>query len=204
MKRIFAVIILCLVSASLFAQSRISYSFEVSAGAGVWKGPLATVAPEFVAQYSLGGDFKLGAGAGLRLGAPCFQHITKNGSSSRTFCLEVDVPVFLRLGYGSGKLLFNLDAGYSIGVLSMLGSGWSPGGMIEPRYGGIFFEPQVGIKTGEKRFLALGVLLQQSMVRNYVTTVTGTPADPSYSTQTKVNTQLLLTPAITIRYGFGF
>lgn len=66
MRQAISLLILCLVSFSLSAQSRFSYSVEMSVGAGVWKGPFFIVAPEFVAQYDLGAGFKVGAGTGVR------------------------------------------------------------------------------------------------------------------------------------------
>lgn len=51
MKKSISVIIFLLVSILLPAQSRFSCSLELMSGAGVWKGPLFTVAPELVVQY---------------------------------------------------------------------------------------------------------------------------------------------------------
>lgn len=204
MKKIFGLLILCLTTFSLQAQNHFSYSAEVAAGVGIGRGPLATVTPQFVAQYELGGGFKLGAGAGLRFALPCLQYITKSGTHERTFCDEFDIPVFLRLGYGKEKFYANVDAGYAIGILSFFGSGWVPGGKKEPCYNGFFVEPHFGLRLGRHSALALGVLLQQSVVSNHVHTVTGTMGDPSYSESSTVTTQKLLTPAITLRYAFIF
>ena len=203
MKKILGLLILCLTSFSLQAQNRFSYSAEVAAGVGVGRGPLATVTPQFVAQYELGGGFELGTGAGLRFALPCLQYITKNGTHERTFCDEFDIPVFLRLGYGK-KFYANVDAGYAIGILSYYGSGWVPGGKKDPCYNGFFVEPHFGLRLGRHSALALGVLLQQSVVSNYVQTVTGTMGDSSYSQSATVSTRKLLTPAITLRYAFIF
>ena len=54
----------------------------------------------YITQYELGSGFRIGAGAGFRLVLPCLQYITTNGTHERTFCDELDVPVFLRLGFG--------------------------------------------------------------------------------------------------------
>ena len=144
MKKTVLLLVLGLASFSLSAQSRMSYSLEFVAGVGVGKGPQVSFSPEFVAQYDLGGGFRIGAGVGTRFARPCLQYITRNGSKSRDFCNELDIPVFLRLGYGKEKLYANLDAGYAIGALALFDWGWIPGGRTEPIYNGFFVEPQVG------------------------------------------------------------
>lgn len=205
MKKTVLLLFLGLASLSLSAQSRMTYSWEFVAGVGVGKGPQVSITPEFVAQYDLGGGFKIGAGVGTRFARPCLQYITQNGSSPRrTFCNELDIPVFMRLGYGKEKLYANLDAGYAIGALALFDWGWKPGGRTEPIYNGFFVEPQVGWRVGRRSALALGLLIQQSTVSNHVTTENGTWGDPSYSIREEVNTLNVFTPAVTIRYVVGF
>ena len=205
MKKTILLLVLGVASLSLSAQSRMTYSWEFVAGVGVGKGPQVSITPEFVAQYDLGGGFRIGAGVGTRFARPCLQYITQNGSSPRrTFCNELDIPVFLRLGYGKEKLYANLDAGYAIGALALFDWGWKPGGRTEPIYNGFFVEPQVGWRVGRRSALALGLLIQQSTVSNHVTTENGTWGDPSYSIREEVNTLNVFTPAVTIRYVVGF
>lgn len=194
-----------LASLSLSAQSRMTYSWEFVAGVGVGKGPQFSFTPEFIAQYDLGSGLRIGAGVGTRFARPCLQYITKNGSSPRrTFCYELDIPVFMRVGYGKEKLYANLDAGYAIGALALFDWGWKPGGRTEPIYNGFFVEPQVGWRVGRRSALALGLLIQQSTVSNHVTTENGTWGDPSYSIREEVNTLNVFTPAVTLRYVVGF
>ncbi len=205
MKKTVLLLVLGVASLSLSAQSRMSYSLEFVAGVGVGKGPQAIFTPEFVAQYDLGGGLRIGAGVGTRFARPCLQYITQNGSSPRrTFCNELDIPVFIRVGYGKEKLYANLDAGYAIGALALFDWGWKPGGRTEPIYNGFFVEPQVGWRVGRRSALALGLLFQQSTVSNHVTTENGTWGDPSYSIREEVNTLNVFTPAVTIRYVVGF
>lgn len=206
MKKTILLLVLGVASLSLSAQNRMSYSLEFVAGVGVGKGPQAIFTPEFVAQYDLGGGLRIGAGVGTRFARPCLQYITENGSSPRRkFSNELDVPVFMRLGYGKEKIYANLDAGYAIGALSFYDAGWGgQGRKKEPSYNGFFVEPHVGWKVGRLSAFALGLLFQQSTVSNHVTTENGTLNDPSYSTSTKVTTLNVLTPAITLRYAVGF
>ena len=204
MKKTVLLLVLGLASFSLSAQSGMAYSWEFVAGVGVGRGPQVSITPEFVAQYDLGGGFRIGAGVGTRFARPCLQYITRNGSKSRSFCNELDIPVFLRLGYGKEKLYANLDAGYAIGALALFDWGWIPGGRTEPIYNGFFVEPQVGWRVGRRSALALGLLIQQSTVSNHVTTEYGTKGDPSYSIGSKVTTLNVFTPAVTIRYVVGF
>lgn len=204
MKKTILLLILGVASLSLSAQSRMSYSLEFVAGVGAGKGPQAIFTPEFVAQYDFGGGFRIGAGAGTRFARPCFQYITRNGSHSRSFCNELDIPVFLRLGYGKEKLYANLDAGYALCALSFYGAGWTGEGKKDASYSGLFIEPQVGWRVGKRSALALGLLLQKSIVSNRVTTENGTINDPSYSIKEQVNRQDIFTPAVTLRYVVGF
>ena len=204
MKKTVLLLILGLASFSLSAQSRMSYSWEFIAGVGVGKGPQVSLTPEFIAQYDLGGGFRIGAGVGTRFARPCFRYITRNGSKSLDFCNELDIPMFMRLGYGKEKLYANLDAGYALCALSFYGAGWDGPGKKEPNYNGFFVEPQVGWKVGRRSALALGLLFQQSTVSNHVTTENGTWGDPSYSIREEVNTLNVFTPAVTLRYVLGF
>lgn len=183
-----------------------TYSWEFIAGVGVGKGPQALFTPEFVAQYDLGCGFRIGAGAGTRFGRPCLQYITKNGAKSRSFTNELDIHVFMRLGYGKEKLYVQVDAGYAIGILGFPGVNYDGPGLYSKDfpYNGLFVEPQIGWKVGRRSALAQGLLFQQSTVSNHVTTETGTMNDPSYSIKTKVNTLNIFTPAVTLRYVLGF
>ena len=205
MKKTVLLLVLGLASFSLSAQSRMSYSLEFVAGVGVGKGPQVSFSPEFVAQYDLGGGFRIGAGVGTRFARPCLQYITRNGSKSRDFCNELDIPVFLRLGYGKEKLYAHLDAGYAICALTLYDWGWAGDGWVEgrkePSYDGFFIEPQVGWKVGRRSALALGLLLQQSAVSDYVKLHVDTP---TISYGHKITALNVFTPAITLRYVVGF
>ena len=202
MKKTILLLALGVASLSLSAQSGMTYSWEFVAGVGVGKGPQVSITPEFVAQYDFGGGFRIGAGAGTRFARPCLQYFTEFGSHSRSFCNELDIPVFLRLGYGKEKLYANMDAGYAICALSLYDWGWAGGeGKKEPSYDGFFIEPQVGWKVGRRSALALGLLLQQSAVSDYVKEHVDTPTT-SYGH--KITALNVFTPAITLRYVVGF
>ena len=198
MKKGFLCVVLSLVSTSILAQGRFSSSLEVSAGAGVERGPLVTAAPHLVAQYEIGNCFKIGVGAGVRFACPCHTYTNWNGTLRRTFNNELDIPVFVRLGYEERNLFADVDAGYAIGIFARLDPGVVPGGKKEPSYDGLFVEPQVGVKFGRYSAFALGVLLQQSHIINDVTKVSATMSE------TKVTHQNVFTPAITLRYRFVF
>ena len=205
MKKTVLLLVLGVASLSLSAQSRMTYSWEFVAGVGVGKGPQVSITPEFVAQYDLGGGFRIGAGVGTRFARPCLQYITRNGSKSRDFCNELDIPVFMRLGYGKEKLYANIDVGYAICALTfydwgMASDGWGEG-RKEPSYDGFFIEPQVGWKVGRRSALALGLLLQQSAVSDYVKEHVDTP---TISYGHKITALNVFTPAITLRYVVGF
>ena len=205
MKKTVLLLVLGLASFSLSAQSRMSYSLEFVAGVGVGKGPQVSFSPEFVAQYDLGGGFRIGAGAGTRFARPCLQYFTEFGSHHRSFCNELDIPVFMRLGYGKEKLYANMDVGYAICALTLYdwgwaGDGWSEG-RKEPSYDGFFIEPQVGWKVGRRSALALGLLFQQSAVSDYVKLHVDTP---TISYGHKITALNVFTPAITLRYVVGF
>ena len=159
MKRnLITLLVMFLATITLSAQSGMTYSWEFVAGVGVGKGPQVSLTPEFIAQYDLGGGLRIGAGVGTRFARPCVQYITRKGSKSRTFCNELDIPMFMRLGYGKEKLYANLDAGYALCALSFYGAGWDGPGKKEPNYNGFFVEPQVGWLF-EKVFPWVGVAL---------------------------------------------
>ena len=198
MKKAIFILALLLSVIPLSAQNRISFSVELEAGAGVWKGPLFTVAPEFVAQYGFTSGIHVGAGAGVRFSMPCLQYVTTNGTPRRKFINEFDIPVFLRVGYSKNKFFANLDGGYAIGVYSFYGKDWAPGGKSESKYDGFFIRPHAGLNLGRGNSLSLGVLLQQSIVTNQVSSSTAESASDV------VTTERILTPAIILRYGFTF
>ena len=205
MKKIVCLIALCLAAISLQAQGNMSYSLELAAGAGVGRGPQFTVTPEFVAQYQWDGGFRTGLGAGIRYARPVVSYTVKNGKHTHSsFCNELDIPVFMRIGYGKGKLFTNLDAGYAFGILSFYDAGWVPGGEKEPSYNGLFCEPQFGWKLGQHSSLSLGVLLQQSTLMDHTVTESGTFGSSDYSETDRGIGHTIFTPAITLRYGFLF
>lgn len=198
-------LVLCSFAQSLGAQNRFSYALESVAGLGIEKGPQYTVTEEFVTEYSLKGGFLIGVGAGLRYAAPCYQYIIKNGvHTESSFANELDAPLFARAGYSGNRIFLKLDAGYSFGLYGHYRNDVKPGGQKDPSYSGLFFEPHIGVRFGERSALALGVLLQKSTVSTHVITETGTIDDPSWSSTGKVRTQREFAPAITLRYRFSF
>ena len=204
MKKSIVLLIVSLLSLSLEAQERLSYTLEIVAAAGIGRGPLASLTPQFAVQYDLGAGFIIGAGAGARFAAPCLQYINKNGTMTRQFCEELDIPVFLRLGYGMEQYFATLDAGYALGVFSFYGASGGSGKGPGACYSGLFFEPQVGRSVGRRGALSLGVLMQRSIVEDVVIKESGTTGTPSSSVSSTHNTRKLMTPAITLRYGFLF
>ena len=195
MKKTILLFVSFLATIAVSAQSRMSYSLEFVAGVGVGKGPQVSFSPEFVAQYDFGGGFSIGAGTGVRYARPCKVYDSKHG---RGFHDEVDIPVFLRLGFGKSKFFTHVDAGYAIGVLGYPGVDYVPGAKKDFLYDGLFVEPQVGLKVGRRGAFALGVLLQQSDWHNQVWDVGET------TTVYVRNIKNTFTPAITLRYVLGF
>ena len=191
--------LLCLAGLSLQAQDRWIYSAELTAGVGFKQGPLFFVTPQFTAQYPLGGGFTAGAGIGFRIGRPCYEYSVLNGSGSRSFCTELDIPLYLRFGYGKEHLFAHLDAGYAVGVFTRYrGDDLGGSNKKDPRYSGFFFEPQLGWKFGRKSALALGFLLQRSKFfdswkeRDGASIIQGSKSRKQF------------TPALTLRYSILF
>ena len=198
MKKTILLFVTFLATITVSAQSRMSYSLEFVTGVGVGKGPLVSFTPEFVAQYNMGG-FILGAGAGVRYARPCLVYISDKG---RRFHNEIDIPVFLRLGFGKANFFANVDAGYAIGVIGDPGPEYVPGAKKDFPYDGLFFEPHIGLKVGRHGALALGLLLQQSTINIHEIkgiTIDGENMDALYSSMSNA-----FTPAITLRYVLGF
>lgn len=203
MKKLFCIGILlvlacAVVPVSSLAQNNLSYSLETAAGAGFGKGPLFTLCPQFVFQDKFDSGIVLGMGAGMRFAMPCVQYNTNNGVGSRDCGMELDLPLFLRIGYGKNHFFSNVDAGYAIGVIATTNLGAVSGGRTKLSYNGLFCEPQVGWKLNERHALALGVLFQNSTYKDCVVT----QVDDMVSKE--VTTRNQFTPAITFRYIFFF
>lgn len=202
MKRIRTILIaslLCLAGFSLKAQDRWIYSAELTAGVGFKQGPLFFVTPQFTAQYPLGGAFTAGAGVGFRIGRPCYEYTVTNGSGSRAVCTELDIPLYLRFGYGNDHFFAHLDAGYAVGIFTRYPGNISGGSnKKDPSYSGFFFEPQLGWKFGRKSALALGFLLQRSHYTDSWEVREGT----SIFQESQSREQF--TPALTLRYSILF
>ena len=147
---------------SLEAQNRFSYSLEAVAGVGLDHGPLVSFTPEFVAQFDLGSGFLVGAGAGVRLAAPCLRYIYENGLlSERKYVREWDAPLFLRLGYrGKDRLFAAFDAGYAVGLYTKYKDPDRPQ-TVNHIYDGFFLEPQMGWRFTPKSGVSLGFLFQR-------------------------------------------
>ena len=193
MKKLFCILIMCLVTGSMSAQKRVSYSLEyLSLGVGFGKGPAIVVSPDFVAQYDWGNGLKFGAGAGLRFAMPCGEYDSNatNGARRISFDKELDLPLFMRISYGPGRFSAGLDAGYAIGLYALWAKGSVPGGKKDPSFNGLFFEPQLTWMFNEEEALSLGLLMQQCSL---LTKVAGAS---SY--------EKVFVPAITIRYGMHF
>ena len=204
MKRLISlVLVFCVTSLMLTAQNRVSYTLEFVAGVGVDKGPLVSFSPEFVGQYNWGG-FIIGAGAGARYARPCYEYDAKHG---RDFKNELDIPVFLRLGYGKAKFFANVDAGYAVSILgydinNRLSTTNQSTSKKNYLYDGLFFEPHFGWRFGQRSALALGVLLQQSTVQKLYE---GKDViDGKEETVTIGKYTNSFSPAITLRYVVGF
>ena len=191
--------VLSLAFIPLNAQNRFTWSLELATGVGFDRGPLATFTPELVSQYEFGNGLNVGAGAGIRIGAPCWRYNTLNQKyDGRDFCLELDAPVFVRVGYSNKNFFANFDAGYSIGLYARHFGDWIPDAETDPIYNGLFLEPKLGWKTSRRGALALGLLLQQSCVLNH----TESKTDSGYLGSDV--SMVLFTPAITLRYIIHF
>ncbi|MBQ6954090.1 MAG: hypothetical protein IJP81_09315 [Bacteroidales bacterium] len=196
MRKTIIALLLCLASVAMSAQGRFSFSIETEAGVGIVNGPMPVVTPEFVVQYAFSGGFHLGAGVGVRYERPCESYNIKNGVfQGRSYLSgELDIPLFLRLGYGKDKLYANLDAGYAIGIISFEGHYAMPGG----QNAGFFAEPHVGWRFNRHHALALGLLVQQCDVSHRTTT-----GNSGETLSTNVYKQDV-TGAITLRYAYSF
>ncbi len=199
MRKSACIIILCMLCGALYAQSRLSYSIEYNLGYGLGKGPLTSVGTTLVLQYDLGADLNAGAGIGWRIALPCFQYTTTNGSATKkNYCMDFDVPLFVRLGYSTGYFFTNVDAGYAIGLIGLYIQGLLPGDLKDTAYSGLFIEPQIGWNINKKRSLAIGCLIQHSIVHNVeITREEGSIYRHSWP-------EGLYTPTLTLRYSQRF
>lgn len=197
MKKIIVILLVCLTAVSMNAQSKFIRSFELAAGCGFSGGPIPTVYPEYVFNYDLGHGLTVGAGLGLQFARNLDSDYTNDKGNSKQYFPEFSFPAFLRFGYTENNLFTRLDVGYTL-ISFVIDENYVP--YPWGSYRGFFFEPQVGYKLGEKRALALGILMHQnSFVMAQVFTETnadsGSPVTHTYS-----RTIRGLVPAITLRY----
>lgn len=196
MKKILT-LILCLASVSAWGQNSYISSLEFVGGVGFGKGPKMILAPQYVGQMDFGG-FRVGAGVGLRYAKPLREEVTKNGASSREYNNEFDIPVFLRLGFGGEKVYVNVDAGYSLGAIAFYEESMDGGSVADKCYSGLFVDPQIGWRFSQKSALAIGMLLQQGVIGNRVTTQSGDSFSQEFHRKKE------FTPALTLRYALSF
>ena len=204
MKRLVLVLVLALGAImATQAQKRWVFSPEVTLGVGFANGPKAYGTQAFTAGYKFGGLFLLGAGAGFRSALPVSSRTTViSGASRKEYTLDLEVPVFLRIGLEGSKWFVHVDGGYAIGLygISMVAMlkklGASP--FITATYKGFFVDPHAGIILGGRHAIGLGVLFQQSTRQELVIHQSGDLISTSVSTVKD------FPAAINLRYGFRF
>ena len=203
MRRSILVILAMLVTLSATAQKKVVLSIEQEVGAGLAKGPVCFSTTEFVAALPMGEVFSVGVGAGLRFGLPTHTYSIvheagQKDKTRRTPCMELDIPVFLRLGCTFSIVIAQVDLGYAPGVLAMTRPGAIPGGKLDPCYSGFFVEPHVGLSLGAHSAVGMGILFQQGKYMNKESVITDT--DMTVTTKTLSS----FTSALTLRYAYRF
>ena len=97
---------------------------------------------------------------------------TENGvtTHSNQRVLELDIPVYLRLRYSLDKLYFNMDMGYSQGLVSHAIGAMGVYGIGLPYYSGFFLEPQGWYKINDKYSVGGGLLIHRYLVSEHTNT----------------------------------
>lgn len=204
-------IILALPTLAL-AQDRLTISAEVSTGVGIVdtdfktgigvvdREAIISITPEFVAQYNIDSHWRVGGGLGIRLSSSYkLKDFPRKNEHN-----ELDMPLFLRVGYNLDRLYASIDAGYTLGLVARYGFGLVPGGWDDCDYDGLFVEPQIGWRIDSRNSVALSLLLQQSTIQKRTTTENGTKGSPDYSITFKSEQVTLFVPAVSLRYAYNF
>ena len=204
-------IILALPTLAL-AQDRLTISAEVSTGVGIVdtdfktgigvvdREAIISLTPKFVAQYNIDSHWRVGGGLGIRLSS---SYELKNFPRQNEHN-ELDMPLFLRVGYNLDRLYASIDAGYTLGLVAIYGFGMIPGGLDDCDYDGLFVEPQIGWRIDAHNSIALSLLLQQSTIQKSTTTENGTKGSPDYSIAFKSEQVTTLVPSVSLRYAYNF
>ena len=194
------------------AQDRLTISVEVSTGVGIVDTDFKTgigvvdreatisLTPEFVAQYNIDSHWRVGAGLGLRIASSYkLKDFPRKNEHN-----ELDIPLFLRVGYSVGDIYASIDAGYTLGLVARYGFGLAPGGRDDCDYDGLFVEPQIGWRIDAHNSVAVGLMLQQSTIQKHTTTENGTMGSPDYSVTFKSEQVTSFVPTISLHYAYNF
>ena len=194
------------------AQDRFTISAEVSTGVGIVdtdfktgigvvdRDAIISLTPEFVVQYNIDSHWRVGAGLGLRIASS----YKLKGFPRKNEHNELDIPLFLRVGYNLDRLYASIDAGYTFGLVARYGFGFVPGGLDDCDYDGLFVEPQIGWRIDAHNSVAVGLMLQQSTIQKRTTTENGTMGSPDYSVTFKSEQVTTLVPGVSLRYAYNF
>lgn len=206
-KRLVLVLVLALGAITAAqAQKRWVFSPEATVGVGLKNGPASYTTAAFTVGYKIGDLFLLGAGAGFRSAFPTSRRTTIDSSGAlqretKEMMVELEMPVFLRIGLEGSKWFVHVDGGYAVGLFGVsaatsLLKGASP--YINPIYKGLFVDPHAGIILGGRHAIGLGVLFQQCTRQEEVIN------QSKDVISTSVNTVKEFPAAINLRYGFRF
>lgn len=194
------------------AQDRLTISAEVSTGVGIVdtdfktgigvvdREAIISLTPKFVAQYNIDSHWRVGGGLGIRLSSSYkLKDFPRKNEHN-----ELDIPLFLRVGYNLDRLYASIDAGYTLGLVARYGFGLVPGGWDDCDYDGLFVEPQIGWRIDSRNSVALSLLLQQSTIQKRTTTENGTMGSPDYSITFKSEQVTTLVPTVSLHYAYNF
>lgn len=212
MKKVLLLLAITLVPILTSAQNRLTLSAEISTGVGVVdtdfktgigvvdREAIISLTPEFVAQYNIDSHWRVGGGLGIRLSSSYeLKYFPRSNKH-----IEMDMPLFLRVGYNLGNIYASVDAGYTLGLVARYGRGYVPGGWDDCDYDGLFVEPQIGWRIDSRNSVAVGLMLQQSTIQKRTTTENGTMGSPDYSVTFKSEQVTTLVPSVSLRYAYNF
>ena len=195
MKKYFVILAVSLLLAvPSFAQNKLAMGIDQHIGIGLGgASPMVFGNTSFVIQYTFANYFQVGAGAGLRYGAPTRSYNLGTGAKERAF--ELDVPIFLRAGVKFSIVSLKVDVGYAPGIFAWT---FGKGGVSrELHFNGFFFEPHLDL-GGDRNAVGVGVLFQNC---SYTETQSNSGTDSASGTSNNVNRLL---PALTLRYSRYF
>ena len=181
MKKILYIFIL-LLFIDLGANGQVKRELGIMAGTSVKGLCQIDTRVDFGWSFEVSPNLFLGVGTGLRYSRPIdFDTVKDDLKTEKSYVNGLALPLFGRIRYSfSDKILFQTDAGYQQGLVSLLaGEGSFVIGPGSRGLTGFFAEPQAGYSFAPGKTVSIGLSLQERRYQHNIQT--GTSGSDNYS-----------------------